>query len=123
MSEFDEYIRQGEPGAKVKAQAWQTAIGLQDVDGLKPSAYLLDTAKRHIEGDITIEQVKGLIDTYYKSKEGRLLSEKERTEEADKVSARITELLEEISAMLWLERTIQTGRKVFLRILHTLYNS
>ena len=95
MSEFDEYIRQGEPGAKVKAQAWQTAIGLQDVDGLKPSAYLLDTAKRHIEGDITIEQVKGLIDTYYKSKEGRLLSEKERTEEADKVSARITELLEE----------------------------
>ncbi len=69
MSEFDEYIRQGEPGAKVKAQAWQTAIGLQDVDGLKPSAYLLDTAKRHIEGDITIEQVKGLIDTYYKSKE------------------------------------------------------
>ena len=95
MSEFDEYIRQGEPGAKVKAQAWQTAIGLQDVDGLKPSAYLLDTAKRHIEGDITIEQVKGLIDTYYKSKEGRLLSAKERTEEADKVSARITELLEE----------------------------
>ena len=78
MSEFDEYIRQGEPGAKVKAQAWQTAIGLQDVDGLKPSAYLLDTAKRHIEGDITIEQVKGLIDTYYKSKEGRLLSAKER---------------------------------------------
>ena len=48
MSEFDEYIRQGEPGAKMKAQAWQTAIGLQDVDGLKPSAYLLDTAKRHI---------------------------------------------------------------------------
>ena len=95
MSEFDEYIRQGEPGAKMKAQAWQTAIGLQDVDGLKPSAYLLDTAKRHIEGDITIEQVKGLIDTYYKSKEGRLLSAKERTEEADKVSARITELLEE----------------------------
>lgn len=95
MSEFDEYIRQGEPGAKVKAQAWQTAIGLQDVDGLKPSAYLLGTAKRHIEGDITIEQVKGLIDTYYKSKEGRLLSAKERTEEADKVSARITELLEE----------------------------
>lgn len=140
MSEFDEYIRQGEPGAKVKAQAWQTAIGLQDVDGLKPSAYLLDTAKRHIEGDITIEQVKGLIDTYYKSKEGRLLSAKERTEEADKVSARITELLEEdtlvtlsqmtcllpthgFSAMLWLERTIKTGRKVLLQILYTLYNS
>ena len=71
MSEFDEYIRQGELGPKQKAEAWKTAIGLQDVDGLKPSTYLLDTAKRHIEGDITIEQVKGLIDSYYKSKEGR----------------------------------------------------
>lgn len=95
MSEFDEYIRQGELGSKQKAEAWQTAIGLQDVDGLKPSPYLLDTAKRHIEGDITIDEVKGLIDTYYKSREGRLSSEEERTEEADKVSARITELLQE----------------------------
>ena len=95
MSEFDEYIRQGEKGPKEKAQAWQTAIGLQDVDGIKPSAYLFDTAKRHIEGDITINEVKGLLDTYYKSKEGRQLSDKERTEEADKVSARITELLQE----------------------------
>ena len=91
MSEFDDYIRQGEPGPKQKAEAWKTAIGLQDVDGLKPSPYLLDTAKRHIEGDITIGEVKGLIDTYYKSREGRLSSEEERTEEADKVSARITE--------------------------------
>ena len=95
MSEFDEYIRQGELGPRQKAEAWQTAIGLQDVDGLKPSPYLLDTAKRHIEGDITIDDVKGLIDTYYKSREGRLSSEEERTEEADKVSARITELLQE----------------------------
>lgn len=95
MSEFDEYIRQGEKGPKEKAQAWQTAIGLQDVDGIKPSAYLLDTAKRHIEGVITIDEVKGLLDSYYKSKEGRLLPDKERTEEADKVSARITELLQE----------------------------
>ena len=95
MSNFDEYIRQGEPGRSVKAAAWQTAIGLQDVDGLKPSSYLIDTAKRHIEGDVTIEEVKGLIDTYYKSRQGRLSVEEERTEEADKVSARITELLQE----------------------------
>ncbi len=93
MSNFDEYIRQGEPGRSIKAAAWQAAIGLQDVDGLKPSPYLIDTAKRHIEGDVTIEEVKGLIDTYYKSRQGRLSVEEERTEEADKVSARITELL------------------------------
>ena len=95
MSDFDEYIRQGELGPKQKAEAWQTAIGLQDVDGLKPSPYLLDAARRHIEGDITIDEVKKLIDSYYKSKEGRISSDEERTEEADKVSARITELLQE----------------------------
>ena len=57
MSDFDKYIRQGEPESKEKAQAWQTAIGLQDVDGLKPSEYLLQTAGRHIEGDITIGDI------------------------------------------------------------------
>ena len=41
MSDFDKYIRQSEPDSREKAQAWQTAIGLQDVDGLKPSEYLL----------------------------------------------------------------------------------
>ena len=95
MSSFEEYIRQGEPGRSAKAAAWQTAIGLQDVDGLKPSEYLVQTAKRHIEGDVTIQEVKGLIDTYYKSRAGRLSVEEERTEEADKVSARITEILQE----------------------------
>ena len=65
MTDFDKYIRQGEPESKEKAQAWQTAIGLQDVDGLKPSEYLLQTAGRHIEGDITIGEVKHLIDSYF----------------------------------------------------------
>ena len=63
MSEFDEYIRQGEPGRVEKAAAWQTAIGLQDVDGLKPSEYLIETAKRHIEGDISIDDVKQMLDS------------------------------------------------------------
>lgn len=93
MSEFDEYIRQGEPGRKEKAEAWQTAIGLQDVDGLKPSPYLIDTARKHIEGDITIDDVKERLDSYYKSKAARMEVEGERTEEADKVSARIQEIL------------------------------
>ena len=86
MTEFDKYIRQGEPDQKEKAAAWQVAIGLQDVDGLKPS---------RIEGDISIDEVKHLIDTYYQSKSSREEMEDERTEEADKVSARITELLSE----------------------------
>ena len=63
--EFDQYLLQSEPGKRDKAQAWKTAIGLQEVDGLTPSAYLLETAKRHIDGDITIDEVRSLLDSYY----------------------------------------------------------
>ena len=92
---LDEYIRQGEPQKKERGRAWQTAIGLQEVDGLKTSSYLLETARKHIEGEITISEAKQLIDSYYKLQSGRKEIGNERTEEADKVSARITELLQE----------------------------
>ena len=113
MSEFDEYIRQGEPGRKEKAAAWQTAIGLQDVDGLKPSAYLIDTARKHIEGDITIDEVKQMLDAYYKSRTAREEVEDERTEEADKVSARIEELLTEKSFSFSPEYLARIHRHLF----------
>ena len=113
MRVFEEYIRQGEPGRKEKAAAWQTAIGLQGVDGLKPSAYLIDTAKKHIEGDITIADVKQMLDTYYKSKTARAEVEDERTEEADKVSARIEELLTEKSFSFTPEYLARIHRHLF----------
>ena len=91
--ELSEYIKQGEPKKKEKAEAWETAIGLQDVDGLKPSEYLLETAKEHIEGNIDIEEVKNRINKYYKESSER--KKEESSEEADKVSARITEILSE----------------------------
>jgi fido (protein-threonine AMPylation protein)/biotin operon repressor len=93
MDNFEEYIRQGEPNKAEKAKVWKTAIGLQQVDGLKPSDYLIETAKQNIEGDISIEEVKLRIDSYYKLQP--LKDSESRTEEADKVSARITELLSE----------------------------
>ena len=96
MTDFEEYIRQSEPHKREKGYAWQTAIGLQAVDGLTTSDYLRETARQHIEGDITIEEVKQLINRYYESKTARKDVE-DRTEEADKVSARITELLSEQS--------------------------
>jgi len=65
MGSFEEYLRQGEPNRAEKAKVWKTAIGLQQVDGLKPSDYLIETAKQNIEGDITIEEVKQRLDTYY----------------------------------------------------------
>jgi len=96
MHNFDEYVRQGEPDKKEKGLIWQTAIGLQQVDGLKPSEYLIQTAIQNIEGDITFEEVKSRIDSYYKAQTARKNSEDDdRTEEADKVSARIAEILSE----------------------------
>lgn len=92
---LEEYIRQGEPQQRERGETWRVAIGLQQVDGLTPSEYLLDTAKKHIEGDISIGEAKMLIDSYYKSAAGRKEVENDRTEEADKVSARITEILAE----------------------------
>ena len=93
--DFETYERVAEPHKRERASAWRTAIGLQDVDGLRVSDYLKETAVKHIEGDITIEEAKELIDSYYKSADGRKLVENDRTEEADKVSARITEILAE----------------------------
>ena len=91
--ELSEYIKQGEPEKKEKAKTWETAIGLQDVDGLKPSKYLLDTAKEHIEGIINIDEAKKRINNYYEQSTER--KSEENTEEADKVSVRIAEILSE----------------------------
>ena len=65
---FDEYIRQGEPQKKERAEAWRVAIGLQAVDGLKVSDYLLELARRNIEGEISMEEVDKLLDEYYEEK-------------------------------------------------------
>ena len=113
MTDFDRYIIQGEPEKSEKAKIWQTAIGLQDVDGLKPSEYLIKTAEQHIEGDITISEVKNLIDSYYESKGVRLDVEHEGSEEADKVAARITEILSERSFSFTPDFLIRIHQRLF----------
>lgn len=92
--ELSKYIKQGEPKKVEKTKAWKTAIGLQDVDGLKPSKYLIETAKENIEGNINIKEAKERIDQYYSSLSERKNEENEN-EEADKVAVRITEILNE----------------------------
>ena len=92
FASFDEYLRQGEPSQKESAENWKTAIGLQAVDGLQPSAYLIDVAKRNIEGEITLDETRKLIDSYYQSKTVRTPKD-ENEEEADKVSANIAKIL------------------------------
>ena len=92
--DLDEYIKQGEPDQVEKSGAWQTAIGLQAVDGLKTSNYLLDTAKEHIEGKIGIDEAQKRIQSYYEKCENRAAAERD-TKEADIVSSRIAEILGE----------------------------
>ena len=90
---FKEYIKESEPDKAYKGYAWSTAIGLQAVDGLKPSKYLYDTAIQNVEGKITMNEALNLIDSYYEEKPAHV-SDK-RTEEADKVSSRIAKILSE----------------------------
>ena len=110
---LDEYIRQGEPQQRERSEAWKVAIGLQQVDRLQTSEYLLDTAKRHIVGDISIGEAKELIDSYYKSASGRKVVVNDRTEEADKVAARITELIEEKTFSFTPAQFISIHRRLF----------
>lgn len=93
MDHFDEYKHLGEPEKHEKAENWQIAIGLQAVDGLTPSQYLIALAKKNIEGDISIAEVKSNLDTYYK--ENPAEAAENRTDEADKVSAQIAGILAE----------------------------
>ena len=89
---FDEYIRQGEPAQREKAGYWQTAIGLQAVDGLKTSDYLQNTARRHIEGEITIDEARNLVNQYYITKTAHDANDEDK-EEADRVSSNIVKVL------------------------------
>ena len=90
---FEGYSKETEPAKYYKSYAWKTAIGLQEVDGLQPSEYLIQTAEKNINGDISFEDANELIASYYKEN----ASKAERTEEADKVSVRIAQIISEKS--------------------------
>ena len=90
---FDEYIRQGEPQKRERADAWRVAIGLQAVDGLKTSEYLQETARRNIEGEITIDEARELVKQYYIKKTAHDKGDEDK-EEADRVSSNISKLLQ-----------------------------
>lgn len=111
---FKEYIKEVEPGKREKSYAWQTAIGLQAVDGLKPSEYLMRTAVRNVEGEISFEEVNDLLQTYYE--ENPSLHEDDRTEEADMVSARIAAQLSERAFSFTPNEYLSIHRKLFTGI-------
>ena len=83
MNDFEEYFKSGEPGRRERAEAWATAIGLQQVDGLVPSQFLFNTAIEHIEGRITQNQARRRIRDYYAA-QGETTERDPDKEEADK---------------------------------------
>ena len=111
---FQEYLKHTEPDKASKGYAWSTAIGLQAVDGLKPSQYLIDTAIQNIEGKITIKEAQGLIDSYYNDKPTP--ADENRTEEADKVSSRIACILSEPAFSFTPNEYIAIHRRLFAGI-------
>ena len=80
MEDYSEYLIQGEPDKRDRVRNWMAAIGLQDVDGLTPSNYMLETVRRNIEGEITIDEVSRLVDEYYSTQE-TVISTQETTAE------------------------------------------
>ena len=111
---FKEYIKQSEPNKRDKGYAWHTAIGLQAVDGLKPSKYLIDTAIKNIEGDISIDEAQELLNTYYE--ENPKADTDDRTEEADKVAVRIAKILSEKAFSFTPNEYISIHKKLFAGI-------
>lgn len=108
---FREYIRQQEPDKREKGYAWYTAIGLQAVDHLTTSEYLQETARKNIEGEITLTEARQLLDSYYEERKEH--GKDGRTEEADKVSVRIAELLAENAFSFTPNQYLAIHRKLF----------
>ena len=111
---FKEYIKQKEPERRDKGYAWHTAIGLQAVDGLKTSKYLIDTAIKNIEGEISIDEAQALLNSYYE--ENPKTGMEDRTEEADKVAVRIAKILSEKAFSFTQNEYISIHKKLFLGI-------
>ena len=110
--DFDEYIRQGEPAQREAAYAWSTAIGLQAVDGLTTSEYLNDLARRNIEGELTMDQVDTLLDSYYESKATREAHDEDKNE-ADKASRNIKKILSVKTVDFTVNGFISLHRRIF----------
>ena len=87
----------------------ETGIGLQDVDGLKNSSYFLSQADRYIKGEISLDELDKIINSYYENKPG----EDERTEEADIVSNRIAQIISDDSFTFTVGQLVSIHKRLF----------
>jgi len=118
LSEFAGYFKAKEPGRRERADAWATAIGLQAVDGLRPSRFLVETAKDHIEGKITQAQARRRLRDYYAAKDESRKPDPE-LEEPDKVSERIVAVINEHGFDFTPEYYLSIHKKLFAGVLST----
>jgi len=116
MIDYEQYMRMVEPDKAERARNWATAIGLQAVDGLHTSAYLRTIAQRNIEDEITIDEARQLVRTYYETKTLRGGDEQEQCE-ADRVSANIAKILGEPSFLFSVYGLTSIHRRIFEGIL------
>ena len=112
IDDLSEYLRAKDPDMREKAYVWKTAIGLQQVDGLKPSEYLVTTAKRNIEGEISLAESRELVTSYHKAKKDAA-GDPSRTMEADLVSQHIAEVLSEQSFTFSPAELVSIHRRLF----------
>lgn len=110
---FAQYVRQGSPSQRALTAAWQAGIGLQAVDGLEPSPYLITTAKSSIEGEITLDEAQSLVNSYYQQNPQRGLN---RVEEADKVATRVAQVLSEDGFVFSAAQYLAIHRRLFTGI-------
>ena len=87
----------------------ETGMGLQDVDGLKNSTYFINESEKYVKGEITLDELEEVITSYYKNKP----EEKERTEEADIVSARIAKLISDDSFSFTVGQLVSIHKQLF----------
>ncbi len=113
---FGEYIIQGDVSMRQRAENWRIAIGLQGVDQLANSKYLLETAREQIEGRLNFAGVEKRISDYYKTAEGRALIES-RSDEADLVATHIAELLVEDTFTLSPAEYVGVHKRLFSGVL------
>ena len=68
IEQFNEYLKHVDPSKQEMANNWKASIGLQAVDGLHVSEFLLDIAKRNIDDEIAVDEAIASIDDHYKQK-------------------------------------------------------
>ena len=96
--EFDssrnDYIEKETTRNYIKQQEWDMAIGLQEVDNLKPSKYLEKLLQENVMGEKTIYEVENELKQYYVEKDKNDIKNQDEFE-CDLVSTRVVQLLEE----------------------------